>query len=409
MRVRAAAILALAVLCGCGSNDTSRLPTVPTLDEQGAAGFASVSVGRDHTCALNTEGRAYCWGSDADHQLGHPATAHCDTTAVGACSVAAEPVATGLTFRSISAGARHSCAVGSDFTAYCWGSNATGALGMAADSAVTPEPVAGGIRFASISAGYSHTCGVGTDGTAYCWGANNRGQLGTGDTTSRLAPAPVVTSERFVALSAGQERTCGRTVANHVLCWGAVWLYHQDGFDYTRAQLLPEPVVAAPALSSLTVGAFTTCGIANEVAYCWEANAHGEIGDGTTDGSTRPVQVLGGLRFTSISAGIIQTCGTTVDGNAYCWGNDSFGQLGVSPAAVASRCSIQDLPCALTPVRVIGWRRFVSVSTGLGNHTCGVTTDTNIYCWGLGRSGQLGFGKLIGATSQPLKVAIALP
>ena len=408
MRARLALTAVLAALAGCGSNDASRLPTVPTLDEQGADGFAAVSAGRDHSCALTTAGRAYCWGSDAFDQLGHPATARCDTTPAGACSLAAEPVSTALAFRSISAGAEQTCAVATDFTAYCWGSNRHGALGAPDDSALVPQPVAGGMRFSSVTAGYTHTCGVGTDGTAYCWGANDRVQLGTGDTTSRLVPTPVATPERFTELAAGQGRTCGRTVSNRVLCWGAVWLYYQSGFDYTRSQLTPEAVPGAPALTDLTVGAFTTCGIADQSAYCWEANSHGEIGDGTTEGSTHPVPVAGGLRFTSISAGIIQTCGTTVDGAAYCWGNDSFGQLGVSPGVLSSRCAIQGLICALTPVRVIGWRRFASVSTGFGNHACGVTTDTNIYCWGLGRLGQLGFGKLIGATSQPLRVAIAL-
>ncbi len=409
MRGRSALALLAAGLWACGSNDTSRLPTVPTLDEQGAAGFGTVTVGRDHTCALSTTDIAYCWGSDGYGQLGHPPSSVCDSSPTGACSLSAEPVATNLRFRDISAGARHTCAVSVAFEAYCWGSNADGALGVSGAAAAVPQPVAGGLLFSSISAGYSHTCGVGTDGTAYCWGSNSRGELGTGDTTTRLAPTPVATSARFVELSAGQERTCGRTVTNQVMCWGAIWLYSSGGFEYSRSQLVPEAVPSAPAFAMLSVGAFTTCGIANQNAYCWEANAHGEMGNGTTTGSTVPVPVVGGLRFISISAGIIQTCGATVDGGAYCWGNDSFGQLGVSPGVLSARCSTQQLPCSLAPIRVIGWRTFTSVSTGLGNHACGVTRDTNIYCWGLGSSGQLGFGKLIGATSQPLRVAIALP
>ncbi|HUX32984.1 MAG TPA: hypothetical protein VMV51_03860 [Gemmatimonadaceae bacterium] len=417
MRARAVAAWGLAALAAaCSASDTSRLPTVPTLDERGASGFAMVTVGRDHTCALDDMGRAYCWGSDGDGQLGHPPTATCDTTARGACSLAAEPVATGLVFRDISAGARHSCAVTTAFAAYCWGSDADGALGTGAGPpagplpsvVAAPAPVLGGITFASISAGYSHTCGLATNGEAYCWGMNDRGQLGTGDTIRRVLPTPVATSERFVQISAGEQRTCGRSTANGVLCWGNVWAYHQSGFEFSHAQLLPAPVPAAPTFDALSVGAFTTCGVSAQMAYCWEANPHGQMGDGTTDGSTTPVPVAGGLRFIAVSAGIIQTCGVTVEQDAYCWGNDTFGQLGVSPGTLSARCAGQSLPCSVVPVRVIGWRHFRSVATGLGNHTCGVTTDTNIYCWGLGQSGQLGFGKPIGATSQPLKVAIVL-
>ena len=410
MRAHIAVVALAAFVTACASSDdTAGLPTVPTLDEQGTAGFVAVTAGGDHTCALNTTGRAYCWGSDGYAQLGHPPSARCDTTALGACSLSAEPVATSLVFRAISAGAEHTCAIASDSTAYCWGSNATGALGIPAPMAQGPESVTGGLRFTSISAGVTHTCGVATDSVAYCWGANDRGQLGTGDSLSRSAPTAVVTSERFVQLSAGQGRTCGRTAARAVLCWGAVWLYRSDGLEYTRAQLVPQAVPGAPPLDGVSVGSFTTCGVGGATVYCWEANPHGEFGNGTTEGSTTPLPVGGGMQFSSVAAGVIQTCGVTTDGDAYCWGNDSFGQLGVSPGAVASRCASQDLPCSLVPVRVIGWRQFTSISTGFGNHVCAVTTDANIYCWGLGQSGQLGYGNFIGATSQPLKVAIALP
>jgi alpha-tubulin suppressor-like RCC1 family protein len=405
---RLAGVILLA-LVGCASGDTSGLPTVPTLDERGADGFASVTAGRDHTCALTTNGRAYCWGSDVYGQLGHPPSASCDSAGTIPCSLVAEPVATDVRFQSLSAGATHTCGVALDGAAYCWGNDSTGALGTVGGPAPGPALVAGGHVFSQITAGYTHTCALATDGTAYCWGANSRGQLGTGDTVSRAIQAPVADNERFTQLSAGQERTCGRTQSGRVLCWGAIWLYRSGGLEYTRAQNVPSEVPGAPSLTGLTVGSFTTCGLVSKTAYCWEANAHGEMGNGTTDGSTTPVAVSGDLAFVQLSAGIIQTCGVATDGAAYCWGNDSFGQLGVSPGVLSARCAVQNLPCALTPVRVIGWRRFRSVSTGFGNHSCGVTVDTNIYCWGLAQSGQLGYGSRVGATSQPLRVVIALP
>ncbi|OYV63896.1 MAG: hypothetical protein B7Z72_14115 [Gemmatimonadetes bacterium 21-71-4] len=221
-------------------------------------------------------------------------------------------------------------------------------------------------------------------------------------------PTPVASSQRFAGISAGQQRTCARTVGGAVFCWGNVWLYREGGFEYSRLQATPEAVPGALGYGGISVGTFTTCGVAGQAAYCWEANPHGEMGDGTTDGSTTPTPVVGGLQFTQVSAGIIQTCGVTVDQRAYCWGNDSFGQLGVSPSTLSSRCGGPTLACSEVPVRVIGWRAFVSVQTGLGNHACGLTADSNIYCWGLGQSGQLGFGGRVSATSQPLRVSIAL-
>ena len=56
------------------------------------------------------------------------------------------------------------------------------------------------------------------------------------------------------------------------------------------------------------------------------------------------------------------------------------------------------------PVRVVGRQQFTEISTGFGSHTCGVTTKGNLYCWGLGVSGQRGDGLGAAATSVPTLV-----
>ncbi|HVZ79066.1 MAG TPA: hypothetical protein VG818_13870 [Gemmatimonadaceae bacterium] len=393
------------VACGAGEG---ALPTVPTLDEQGRDGMVAVSAGRDHTCALSESGAAFCWGRNDHGQLGFPTSTPCDSAAQPTCALDAHAVLGGLAFRTISAGTSHTCAITTGFAAWCWGTNADGELGSGGPDAPAPRAVTTTTLFAAISAGDTHTCAVATDGTAWCWGRNDRGQLGTGDTIPRALPTPVATSARFVDLSAGQARTCGRTTDARVLCWGAIWEYRRNGLEFTRAQLLPQDVPAAGAFTALSVGAFTTCGVTGGAAVCWEANPYGEMGNGTTDGSTAPVPVAGGLAFTNVSVGVIQACGVAVDGSAWCWGNDSFGQLGVPTGTLSARCGLQQLVCSQVPVRVVGWRRFVSVSTGIGNHACGVTRESNVYCWGLGVSGQLGFGGRVTATAQPLRVAIRL-
>jgi alpha-tubulin suppressor-like RCC1 family protein len=399
----------LVIIAGACATSEPTLPVIPTLDEQGSDGFVAVTAGRDHACALTAGGVAYCWGSNVDQQLGYPAATVCDTVNHRVCSLAAAPVVAAPRFRAISAGARHTCAISVDFTAYCWGANDDLVLGGAGPSAPTPRAVSGALRFIAISAGASHTCAIADDGAAYCWGRNERGQLGTNDTLARAPPTAVSTTARFLDVAAGQSRTCGRTSDGGVLCWGAIWVFRDQGLEFTRSQLVPQSVPGAPTLTALSVGAFTTCGIASGAGVCWEANPHGEIGDGSTDGSTVPRPVAGGLQFASIAAGIIQTCGVTTEGAAYCWGNDSFGQLGISPSSLGATCSFQHLACSLTPVRTLGWRVFSSISTGLGNHVCGVTRKTNVYCWGLGSSGQLGFGHLDVATSQQLRVLVVPP
>jgi alpha-tubulin suppressor-like RCC1 family protein len=175
--------------------------------------------------------------------------------------------------------------------------------------------------------------------------------------------------------------------------------------EVTRAQTSPQAVPGAPSMAWLSVGTLTTCGSdVTGFAYCWEANTRGEMGTGTQAGSTTPARVASNLRFVQISAGIVQTCGVAASGAGYCWGDDSFGQLGITPLLLIERCGAQQLPCATTPTPVFGRQRFTEISTGFGSHTCGVTTRGNLYCWGLGASGQRGDGLIGGAASTPARV-----
>jgi alpha-tubulin suppressor-like RCC1 family protein len=240
-----------------------------------------------------------------------------------------------------------------------------------------------------------------------CWGNNTRGQLGTGTKLASSVPVRVSTNLRFASVSAGEGRTCARTLAGIVYCWGSVWLYRQAGLEYSRDQMLVSAVPGASAMTSVSVGTFSTCATdLTGVIHCWEANPFGQLGNGTTDGSTSPVPVASDERFVSVSAGIIQTCAVAVTGLGYCWGNDSFGQLGVSPTTLAERCNSPTLSCSTTPIADFGRQQFRSISTGFGNHSCGVSTKGNIYCRGLAWLGQLGGGV---STYREVIPVLALP
>jgi alpha-tubulin suppressor-like RCC1 family protein len=102
-------------------------------------------------------------------------------------------VSGGLAFASLDLGNCHSCGTTIGGTAYCWGENLEGTLGIGANTArsITPVPVSGGLVFRSISAGQSFTCGETTTFTAYCWGRNTAGHLGIGTYSNTNAPAKV--------------------------------------------------------------------------------------------------------------------------------------------------------------------------------------------------------------------------
>jgi alpha-tubulin suppressor-like RCC1 family protein len=161
---------------------------------------------------------------------------------------------------------------------------------------------------------------------------------------------------------------------------------------------------AAPALatSATTALAFYqmsasihSCGVTTDnLAYCWGENTEGEVGDGTTTQRLTPVAVAGGLRFRQISASFYHTCGITTDYRAYCWGSNFGGQLGDGTTTGH-----------LTPVPVAGGLTFRQVTVGLSPHSCGVTyADRQVYCWGGNGDGQLGDGT---TTTRLIPTAVA--
>ena len=177
-----------------------------------------------------------------------------------------------------------------------------------------------------------------------------------------------------------------------------------------------EPVPPAPAASAaaavglgfrqVSAGEEHTCGVtADDVAYCWGYNASGQLGDGTSTGpelctgavgpfpcSTRATLVAGGHRFRQVSAGTFHTCGVTTDHRVYCWGSNDGGALGDGTTTQRP-----------TPVAVAGGRQFRQVDAGY-SHTCGVTTNNQAFCWGNNVYGQLGDGT---TTARLSPVAVA--
>jgi alpha-tubulin suppressor-like RCC1 family protein len=128
-------------------------------------------------------------------------------------------------------------------------------------------------------------------------------------------------------------------------------------------------------------------------AYCWGDNSQGQLGNGTSDSHDhpRPVAVAGGRRFVRVDAGGVHTCGVTTDDLVFCWGRNHVGQLGDGTTTPHP-----------TPVAVAGGRHFRQVSAG-GVHTCGLTPFNVAFCWGFNENGRLGDGT---TTTQLLPVKV---
>lgn len=376
----------LFVLSGCGE---------PTAPRQSIA-LKQVSAGAFHTCALTLTGTAYCWGADADGQLG----------AGGSAGTAAPvPVSGGLAFESISAGYDVTCGIVVGGTAYCWGSGPEGQLGAGTTlKGSVPVAVSGGLRFESISVGDQMTCGVADGGAAYCWGVDTLYALG--DRSAYIdssSPVPVAGGLTFADVQTGFQYACGLTPGGAAYCWGYNG-HGQLGDGDTRASGTPVRVAIAERITSLGVGRTHACALTSHgAAYCWGSNDDGALGNGTIPsgrvgpppGISVPAVVSGGLTFASISAGDGFTCGVAPGGGAYCWGDDAFGELGDGRSAMASA----------TPVPVSGGHAFAIVTAGF-DHACGITTSGRLYCWGGNSGGQLGEGaKKAQLRTRPVRVA----
>jgi alpha-tubulin suppressor-like RCC1 family protein len=111
---------------------------------------------------------------------------------------------------------------------------------------------------------------------------------------------------------------------------------------------------------------------------------------GQADQAAAPVTAL--LAFEDVKAGWDHSCGLTTDARILCWGRNQTGQLGDGTRDTH-----------FTPVAVVGGRQFASVSSG-SYHTCGITTANRLFCWGLNSYGQLGIGSSVWDNPVPTEV-----
>lgn len=190
-----------------------------------ATRFASLTAGGYHTCGLLPNGQAMCWGWNVYNQLATRTRAElCGFVPSRRTPCNPQPVATApaLRFQSLAAGREHTCGLDAEGKAWCWGSNNHGELGGGTMSAATANPVsvAGGRSYQMLAAGESFTCGLAADGKVFCWGAAMYHQLGTADSTINATPVEVPLPEAARSVGVGPRHACAITVSARVYCWG---------------------------------------------------------------------------------------------------------------------------------------------------------------------------------------------
>jgi alpha-tubulin suppressor-like RCC1 family protein len=306
----------------------------------------------------------------------------------------------------------HSCILDRQGLVYCWGDNMWGQLGTGGtDTSNSPLRVIGDTRFAHLAVGGGYTGGnlaISTDGQLFAWGSDSEGKLGRG-----LPPLPAPHSPTPVPTPTGAEGTwthvsfavthsCG-VFEGDLWCWGWKNLYFGVEVDWP-ANVDERPmwrVFEGRDIAQISVqdgnGAVLT---ENGELYIF-----GNEPDGTDEprlnGSTSPRPRGVGTGYEAVGMGAYYVC-TLSSGELSCWGNNDTGQLGVSPEAMSF--APIDSPVVIDVPEVDSW---AAVSGGIGDfeaepyryHTCAISNDGALYCWGDNTHAQLGLG--ISSTWEP--------
>ena len=272
-------------------------------------------------------------------------------------------------------------------TLWCWGGNDNGELGVGPPSGPlrnhsVPTQVGSDTDWVTVVAGGLSTCGIRTDSSLWCWGSNSRGQLGVGRGLDRSTPIRVG-SGTWQSVALGEASTCGIQTDGGLWCWGdnehgQVGVGHVSPFQW-----YPLRVGTDTDWTTVAAGGFHACALrASGTLWCWGANSYGQLGDGTLDDRTSPRQVGALTAWAAVDSGYDHTCATRINGHMSCWGDDASGQLGDSKRSSNGHSQI---PRRVSGSATWGW-------AAAGGASCGVQAAGSLWCWGPNDSGQLGLG-----------------
>lgn len=357
---------------GTGSTSPSGTTFVPTELDPGVL-YKDVTAGAYHSCAITTDNELKCWGTNSSLQV----------LGTGGSPVAITTVDSGVEYRQVSAGTSHTCALTMDDKLKCWGYNGSGQVGDgvgAGSSAITAIDTA--VTYSAVSAGSGHTCAITKTGKHLkCWGGGEYGELGLNSTSKMLVPTQV-SSDSYLAIAAGIVGTCGIQSSGVMFCWGENGS-GQNGDGMASIRSVPIVVDSGEKYQLMDAGIlYHVCGITvGGVLKCWGNNGNGQVGDKSIITKSFPVEVDRGVKYKAVSPGNYHTCGITVDGVLKCWGaNGANHRLG---DGITTQRAI--------PKEVDSTEKFIKVSAG-GDHSCALTDQKKLMCWGLNDVGQLGNG-----------------
>ncbi len=232
-----------------------------------------------------------------------------------------------------------------------------------------------------VSAGGEHACVIDSLRDLWCWGWNSKGQLGIGDNDYRFSPTKVALQNDPLEIALGYYHTCIVNVLSKLYCFG--WnksgqLGVGDNVDYNTPR---EVALVNEEVAHLFVGYDHTCIIdVLSMLFCWGSNTYGELGFGDNVNRNTPTAVTLVNNPTQVALGKSHMCVVDLLSKLFCVGYNAFGQLGTG-----------DTTNRFFPTEVTGLGNVDQVRAGQ-EHTCIVDSFSKLFCWGSNAVGQIGVG-----------------
>jgi alpha-tubulin suppressor-like RCC1 family protein len=353
--------------------------------------WTQINAGSYNSMALqNTPSKGlWIWGDNGQGGLG-----------LGDLTNRSSPVQIGLlsAWIKVSSGNQSSTAIQSNGTLWAWGENRFyGQLGLSnLTSRSTPVQV-GSSLWKLVSIKSDSTLAIQTNGTLWSWGYNGYGQLGLSDAANRSSPVQVGALSTWSQISAGGYHSAA------IQSNGTLWTWGRGnegalGLSDTISRSSPTQVGSLSIWTQVTNSSVPfsifSCAIQSDgTLWSWGNNSFGQLGLSDLTNRSSPVQVGALSVWIQVSAGSQYSLAIQSNGTLWAWGNNSIGQLGLSDQTHRS-----------SPVQVGNLSNWLKISTG-DTHSVAIQSDGTLWAWGSNGSGQLGLEQTY---TQPYKITYGL-
>jgi alpha-tubulin suppressor-like RCC1 family protein len=333
----------------------------------------------------------WAWGTDADGELGSGTRVPFSDTPVQV------KLPAGVSVTATRAGCQDTVALTSKGTALAWGNDTFGEAGDGGAATARTKPVAvrlpKGAKLISIRSGCDHNLALTSTGTVLAWGFNKYGQLGDGTTKNRRTPVQVKLPKgtKVTAISTGCNHSLAVTSTGRLYAWGFN-KYGQLGDGTTKNRHTPVQVKLPSGAQASIVAGGCDYSLANtsQGLFGWGQNDEGQLGNDTTTSSTTPVLIpllfrgAGPGTVTSLFAGCDDSMALFSKGALFAWGNNNAGQLGNGTTTSSEKPVGVSIPSG---------DKIRSIAEGCFNGLALTTTGT-VLAWGANAAGELGTGSL---------------